>query len=107
MLQLGGEQYLLLETLKIHAGREIGRKHFHHDPARESALLGQKHATHSTAAEFALYAIGAGQRGLQPASKIGLQVPRMTRSRPEGGAGYGVGISGSTEPERRRAMGQE
>ena len=86
VLQLGGEQYLVLETLKIHAGREIGRKHFHHDTTTERALLRQKHATHSTAAEFAFYAIGAGQRGLQPISKIGLQVLnlRFEQSREEG-----------------------
>ncbi len=86
MLQLGGEQYLVLETLKIHAGREIGRKHFHHDTTTERALLRQKHATQSTAAEFAFDAIGAGQRGLQPILKTGLQVLnlRFEQSREEG-----------------------
>jgi hypothetical protein len=73
VLQLSGEHDLVLETLEIHARREIGRKHFHHDTTTERALLRQKHATHATAAELAFDAIGAGQRGLQPISKIDLQ----------------------------------
>ena len=86
VLQSGGEQDLVLETLEIHAGREIGRKHFHHDTTTERALLREKHATHATAAELAFYAIGAGQRGLQPISKIGLQVLnlRLEQSLEEG-----------------------
>src|SRR4029450_13768011 len=91
-----------LETLEIHAGREIGRQHFHDDATTERAFLGQEHTTHATAAELTFDAIGAGQRGLQPISKIDVQVlnlrsalsltssklatptevPRMTRPRP-------------------------
>src|SRR5262249_9853325 len=86
VLQLGGEHDLVLETLEIHAGREMGREHFHHDTTTERALLRQKHATHATAAELAFYAIRAGQRGLQPISKIDLQVLnlRCEQSRDEG-----------------------
>src|SRR5262249_10959186 len=86
VLQLGGEHDLVLEPLEIHAGREMGRKHFHHDTTTERALLRQKHATHATAAQLSFYAICAGQRGLQPISKIDLQVPnpRFEQSREEG-----------------------
>ncbi len=83
VLQSGGEQYLALEALEIHAGREIGRKHFHHDAATERALLRQKYATHSGAAKLAFYTIRVAQRGLQLISKPGLQVLnlRLKRSR--------------------------
>ena len=74
MLQPGGEHDLVLETLEVHAGREMGRKHFHDDPTTERALLRHEHATHATATELAFDAIRAGQRGLQPLSKIGLHV---------------------------------
>ena len=74
VLQLGGEQDLVLETLEIHAGREIGRQHFHDDTTTERAFLGKEHTTHATAAELTFDAIGAGQRGLQPISKIDVQV---------------------------------
>jgi hypothetical protein len=86
MLQLGGEHDLVLEALEIHARREMGRKHFHHDTTTERALLRQKHATHATAAELAFDAICAGQRGLQPISKIDLQLLnlRFEQSREEG-----------------------
>ena len=76
MLQLRGQHDLVLEALEIHARREVGRQHFHHDPTAEGALLRQKHATHAPAAELAFDAIGAGQRGLQPISKIDLQLPQ-------------------------------
>ena len=86
MLQSGGEHDLVLETLEIHACREMRRKHFHYDTTTEGALLRQKHATHATAAELAFYAIGAGQRGLQPISEIVLQLLnlRVEPSREEG-----------------------
>jgi hypothetical protein len=85
-LQLGGEQDLVLETLEIHAGREIGRQHFHDDTTTEGAFLGEEHAAHATASELAFDAIGTGQRALQPISKIDVQVLnlRVERSREEG-----------------------
>ena len=63
-----------LKRSKFTPAAEWGESTFTTTPTTERVLLRQKHATHSTAAEFAFYAIGAGQRGLQPIAEIGLQV---------------------------------
>ena len=70
MLQLGGHQDLTPEPLHGYPSRHLRRQHFDHDPAIEPHLRGHEHAAHSTAAEFALEAVGVADGGLEAVEEV-------------------------------------
>jgi hypothetical protein len=54
MLQLGRELDLAPETLHVHPGSQLGKKHLYHDLAAEGALESKEHPGHAPAPELAL-----------------------------------------------------
>ena len=65
MLELGRKEDLALETFERDLRRGLRREHLDHDLAVERGLLGDEHARHPTAAEFALERVASAQGRLQ------------------------------------------
>src|SRR5207237_6262685 len=70
MLELGRKEDLALETFERDLRRGLRREHLDHDLAVERGLLGDEHARHPTAAEFALERVASAQGRLQLVAQI-------------------------------------
>jgi hypothetical protein len=63
MLQSRGHTNFTLEAFRAEYVREFRREHFNDDVPTERVLLSEKHATHTAAAKFAVYAVCVVQLG--------------------------------------------
>ncbi len=62
MLELRGNLNSPVETPAVHLGCQLWRQELDDDPSAEQSVPGDEHAAHPSAAEFALYVVGVGEK---------------------------------------------